>query len=310
MLIATFVVAAPAPGVEPLDAIADTVCERLGARRASAPRSLAKNWAFEVSGEFETSADAIVLRDSLRDALEDHTLDINAVDPTRRPFKLLVADMESTLIGQECLDELADFVGLRARVADITERAMRGELDFEAALDERVGLLKGLPVARLDDVLRERVQATSGAETLIATLRAHCVHCALVSGGFTAFADPVAAKLGCDTAQANTLDVADGVLTGTVARPILGREAKETALRAHAQELGAELTQTIAIGDGANDLAMIGAAGLGVAFHAKPAVAEAASARIDHGDLCGLLFLAGIAEHHWTLPEPITSFDD
>ncbi len=212
--------------------------------------------------------------------------------PDRRK-KLLVADMDSTIIGQECIDELADHFGIGPRIAAITERAMRGEIDFEPALRERVGLLRGLPLAALEEVYRDRITETPGGRALIATMRAHGATCALVSGGFTFFTERVSAAVGFDSHQANRLIFRDGVLTGEVADPILGRQAKIEALVALRARLGLSAAETMAVGDGANDLGMIGEAGLGVAFHAKPVVAEAADARIDHGDLTALLYLQG-----------------
>jgi phosphoserine phosphatase len=206
---------------------------------------------------------------------------------------LFLADMDSTMIGQECIDELADFVGLKAEVSAITERAMRGELAFEPALRERVALLKGLPLGVVDEIVAERITLTSGGRALLATLRAHGCHTALVSGGFTVFTSRIAAMLGFHENRANILEVEDGRLVGSVREPILGKEAKLAALR----ELGAhhrvEPAATLAVGDGANDLAMLGEAGLGVAFRAKPAVAAAAHAALDHADLTALLYAQG-----------------
>lgn len=207
--------------------------------------------------------------------------------------RLLVADMESTIIEQECLDELADYAGLRERISGITERAMRGEFDFDAALRERVALLKGLDADILQEIYDARVTLMPGAATLIATMQAHGATCALVSGGFSFFTERIAARLNFDTQQANTLDVADGKLAGTVAEPILGRAAKLEALKRLAEQQSLEMPETLAVGDGANDLAMLGAAGLGVAFRAKPLVAETAPVAITHGDLTALLYLQG-----------------
>ena len=195
------------------------------------------------------------------------------------------------IIEQECLDEIAAYAGLRPRIAAITERAMRGELDFSAALKERVALLGGLDARVLDDVYARVTLAMPGAETLMRTMHAHGVTCALVSGGFTFFADRIARRLAFDRAQANTLDIAGGKLAGTVAEPILGREAKLAALEGLAREFAIDPALTMAVGDGANDLAMIKAAGLGVAFRAKPIVAAEAAASIRHGDLTALLYL-------------------
>jgi phosphoserine phosphatase len=210
-----------------------------------------------------------------------------------RRKKLLIADMDSTMIEQECIDELAAHAGLKEHVAAITERAMRGEIAFEPALRERVGLLKGLPVDVIDEVLRDRITLMPGAKTLLATMRANGAHTCLVSGGFTAFVERVAALLGFAESHSNVLGVADRKLDGTVAEPILGREAKLATLLALRQSHGLGEAETLAVGDGANDLAMLGAAGLGVAYRAKPAVAAAAHARVEHGDLTTLLYLQG-----------------
>jgi phosphoserine phosphatase len=211
--------------------------------------------------------------------------------------KLFLADMDSTMIGQECIDELADYVGLKSEVSEITERAMRGELPFEPALRERVALLKGLPVNIVDEIISTRITLTPGGPELLRTLRAHGAYTALVSGGFTIFTGPVSAALRFHEHRSNILETTpEGQLAGTVREPILGREAKLASLielrDAHALPAHA----TMAVGDGANDLAMLGEAGIGVAFHAKPAVAAAAHARIDHADLTALIYMQGHAE--------------
>ena len=206
--------------------------------------------------------------------------------------KLLVADMESTMIHNEMLDELADFLGLREKIAGITARAMNGEIDFAGALIERVRLLKGLPVARLDEAA-ERIRTMAGAATLIATMHKFGGYCALVSGGFTYFTRLVHERLGFDFDAANTLDHDGRTLAGTVQRPILGKEAKLATLERLCAQRGLEIGQSISVGDGANDLPMLQAAGLGVAFRAKPTVAAQVAARIDHGDLTALLYLQG-----------------
>jgi phosphoserine phosphatase len=211
-----------------------------------------------------------------------------------REKRLLLADMDSTMIGQECIDELAALAGVGPQVAAITARSMAGELDFEGSLRERVALLAGLPEAAVAEVLANRITYTPGGATLIATMRARGAWTALVSGGFTAFTGPVAAHLGFDEHRANTLVVADGRLTGRVAEPILGRAAKAEALHAICARLGIGAERAMAVGDGANDLAMLAAAGTGVALHAKPAVQAAARLRINHGDLTALLYLQGI----------------
>ncbi|MEM9010735.1 MAG: phosphoserine phosphatase SerB [Pseudomonadota bacterium] len=221
-------------------------------------------------------------------------LDVNLVPAAARRAGLFIADMDSTIIPVECIDELADFAGARDEVAAITERAMRGELDFEAALRARVARLADLPVATLEACYRERIGLTAGAETLLATLKARGVRTALVSGGFTFFVDRVAARLGFDEARANVLAVADDRLSGDVVEPILGQDAKLAAL----QELRGE-GAAIAIGDGANDLGMIRAADLGIAWRAKPVVAGEADARLQHSDLTAVLALLGLAEADW-----------
>lgn len=218
------------------------------------------------------------------------------IQPTQgRRKSLLLADMDSTMIGQECIDELAAEAGVGDRVAAITARAMNGELDFEDALLERVGLLEGLECAVIDKVLKDRITPTPGGRTLVATMKAHGAFAALVSGGFTAFTEPVAAALGFDEHRANTLLVENGRLTGDVARPILGREAKVAALVELCRRRGLSEAQVMAVGDGANDLGMLARAGAGVALHAKPAVAAEARIRINHGDLTALLFIQGYA---------------
>jgi len=219
--------------------------------------------------------------------------DFNIVATARRRKKLLVADMDSTIIGCECLDELADMAGLKAKVSAITERAMRGEIEFAGALRERVALLKGLPLTALEQTFVARVKLNPGAMALVATMKKHGARSCLVSGGFTFFTSRVAKLAGFDDQQANKL-LDDGTsLTGRVAEPILGREAKLAALEAEVSALGVSFADALAVGDGANDLDMITRAGLGVAYHAKPVVAAAAGASIAHGDLTGLLYLQG-----------------
>lgn len=210
-----------------------------------------------------------------------------------RRKKMLLADMDSTMIRQECIDELADEAGVGERVKDITARAMNGELDFEGALTERVGLLKGLDAAVIDTVLATRIQLMPGGPALLATMKANGAYAALVSGGFTAFTHSVAGQLGFDENRANTLIMDDGKLTGEVGRPILGRDAKVRALEEITERLGLTEKDVIAVGDGANDLGMLGRAGTGVALHAKPAVAAECTVRINHGDLTALLYLQG-----------------
>ena len=242
----------------------------------------------------EKSAPAILAE--ARALAEGKKFDINLVATSHRRKKLLVADMDSTIINVECLDELADMAGLKPRIAAITERAMRGEIEFEAALRERVGLLKGLPLSALEKTYAERVRLNPGAKNLIATMRAHGAHTLLVSGGFGFFTQRVAQAAGFHAERGNTL-LDDGArLTGEVGHPILGREAKLKALEEAVAGLGISFAQSLAVGDGANDLAMIQRAGLGVAYYAKPVVAEAAGAAIVHNDLTALLYLQGYTD--------------
>jgi phosphoserine phosphatase len=218
-----------------------------------------------------------------------------------RAKRLLVADMDSTMITVECIDELADYAGIKAQVAEVTERAMRGELDFAAALDARVALLEGLDESVIARCLAERVKLMAGARALVRTMKARGGHAILVSGGFTRFAEPVAAEIGFDRAIANVLEITHGKLTGTVRKPIVGSDTKEKTLLAALDELGIGAAESMAVGDGANDLAMIRRAGLGVAYRAKPIVAGAAAARIDHGDLTALLYAQGIPSAEWVV---------
>jgi len=227
-----------------------------------------------------------------REAIAGAAIDVLVQPAAGRRKRIFVADLEATIIENEMLDELAEFVGQREHVAEITRRAMNGEIDFAAALAERVALLKGLPATALDEAA-QRIRLMPGARALVATLRATGVTTALVSGAFTVFADPIAAQLGFDHLVANRLDIADGRIAGTVAAPIVTRETKRDALVALARECGIPIAATLAVGDGANDLPMLEAAGLGIAFHAKPAVAAGARWRIDHADLTALLYAQG-----------------
>ncbi|MET0247004.1 MAG: phosphoserine phosphatase SerB [Sphingomonas sp.] len=246
---------------------------------------------------FDSNADAA------RGALEGAFAGIDViVQPAEgREKALLVADMDSTMITVECIDELADYAGIKPQIAEVTERAMRGELDFAAALDARVALLKGLEESAIDRCLEERVRLMPGAEALVKTMRARGALTILVSGGFTRFADPVGARIGFDRMIANRLLIEAGALTGAVGKPIVDSGTKEATLLAAIAERGLSPHQTLAVGDGANDLAMIRKAGLGVAYHAKPIVAAAAGARVDHGDLTVLLHAQGIARSDWVV---------
>ncbi|TVR07371.1 MAG: phosphoserine phosphatase SerB [Salinarimonadaceae bacterium] len=232
-------------------------------------------------------------RNAIVAALDGATIDVVVQPADGRRKKLFLADMDSTMIAQECIDELADYVGLKAEVSAITERAMRGELPFEPALRERVALLKGLPLGVIDEIIEKRLTLMPGGRALVSTMRANGAYAALVSGGFTVFTGPIAAKIGFDEHRSNRLVIADEKLAGLVEEPIVGREAKYATLIELRERFGLGENDTLAVGDGANDLAMLGEAGLGVAFHAKPAVAEAAAARVDHGDLTALLYMQG-----------------
>lgn len=260
-----------------------------GARETSLAGNIASDFAF-ASDDAPKAVEA-----RMRHALGARPIDIVVQPEAGRRKRLLLADMDSTMIGQECIDELADFAGLKEHVAAITERAMRGEIAFEPALRERVALLKGLPLSVIQETLDARITLTPGARELVGTMRANGAYACLVSGGFTSFTRVVARKIGFNEDRANVLLEDHGKLAGQVQEPILGREAKLATLE-HLKSLrGIGDTETIVVGDGANDLAMIEQAGLGVAYHAKPAVAAAAAARIDHGDLTALLYAQGYA---------------
>jgi phosphoserine phosphatase len=266
------------------------------------PLWLAPTTAADISFAPSDETDPRALAETLREKLRGAPIDVVVQKIARRRKKLFLADMDSTMIGQECIDELADYVGKKAHVAAITERAMRGEIAFAPALRERVALLKGLPASVVDEVIRDRVTLTPGARTLIATMRAHGVHTCLVSGGFTLFTAAIAAKIGFDENRGNILRIgADARLSGEVEEPVLGAEAKLAALRDLTRRFALHPEETLAAGDGANDLAMIAEAGLGVAYHAKPKVAAAAAARIDFGDLTALLYVQGYRKSEWRM---------
>src|SRR5262249_17133780 len=248
------------------------------------------------------ASDPRALADAVRAALAPAPVDVVVQRAAGRRKALFLADMDSTMIGQECVDELADYVGVKARVAAITERAMRGEIEFAPALRERVALLKGLPATVVEEVIADRIRLASGARTLVATMRQHGAYTCLVTGGFTLFAQRIAAMIGFDESRANTLEVgADDKLTGKVAEPIFGRDAKLATLVELRERLDLAPHETLVTGDGANDLAMIEAAGLGVAYHAKPKVAQAAAARIEHADLTALLYAQGYRQQEFVV---------
>jgi phosphoserine phosphatase len=264
--------------------------------RAILPAAGPAHWLFaEVAVDipFDSSEPIAAIVTRLTQARGDLPIDVVVQPRIDRRKKLFLADMDSTMIGQECIDELADFAGLKAHVAGITERAMRGEIAFEPALRERVALLKGLAVGVVDEVLKQRITLTPGGRELVATMRAHGAYTCLISGGFTLFTNAVAGLIGFQENRANELKVEDGKLTGEVTEPILGRAAKLATLVELRESFDLDNLDTLVVGDGANDLGMIEAAGLGVAYHAKPAVAAAAAARIDHGDLTALLYAQG-----------------
>lgn len=264
------------------------------------PQGIAARWggaeprwlAADIAAEFDVSTVPDDL-DQVWSDLQAIGIDLVVQPAEGRRKKVLLADMDSTMINQECIDELADFAGVGPRVADITARAMNGELDFHEALIERVSLLAGLDENVIQQVLETRITLASGGRELVATMRAHGSHAALVSGGFTAFTTAVAAQLGFDEHRANVLLADSGVLTGHVALPVLGREAKIEALNRIIDRFGLSAQDVMAVGDGANDLGMIKLAGSGVALHAKPAVAAQAQIRINYGDLTALLYLQG-----------------
>lgn len=289
-----FVVLTAAAGVDDGVASAATDALRRCGAVPDAPRRLAGT-AVEIATDLpQGSADV-----DLQALRADWQVDVNLVPAAGRRKRVLVADMDSTIINVECIDELADFAGLKAEVAAVTEAAMRGELDFEAALVARVKLLEGLPEAALSRAFDERVRLNPGAEVLVRTMRGAGSMTALVSGGFTYFTERVAAAAGFGEHHANRLEMADGMLSGEVVRPILGRTAKREVLARLCNRAGVPEAAAVAVGDGANDLDMVRAAGLGVAYHAKPALVAEADARLDHSDLTAILALQGIPEAEW-----------
>jgi phosphoserine phosphatase len=272
---------------------------RLAARAVDAlgggaPHWLAPGTAVDIPFVPAAGRDDRVTAQGVRDVIGDFPVDVVVQLAAGRRKRLFLADMDSTMIGQECLDELADFVGQKARVAAITERAMRGEIAFEPALAERVALLAGLSARVVDEVIEKRITLTPGGRALVRTMTAYGAHTCLVSGGFTLFTAPISAAIGFAENRGNRLDVdAGGRFTGRVLPPILGREAKLATLVELRAAVGLSQSETLVVGDGANDLLMISAGGLGVAYHAKPVVAAAAGARIDHCDLTALIYAQG-----------------
>ena len=269
----------------------------LDGARAILPSAGPAHWLFdEVAADIpfgDGSEDIGAIARRLHEARGDLPIDIVVQPQAARRKKLFLADMDSTMIGQECIDELADFAGMKAHVAGITERAMRGEIAFEPALRERVALLKGLSIDVVDKVIQDRITLTPGGRELVATMRAHGGWTCLISGGFTLFTKAIAGMIGFQENRGNELIARDGKLTGEVKEPILGRAAKLATLTELREAFDLDNIDTLVVGDGANDLGMIGEAGLGVAFHAKPTVAAAAAARIDYGDLTALLYAQG-----------------
>jgi phosphoserine phosphatase len=246
------------------------------------------------------AAEFLQFPEDIKERLSGSPIDVNIVPIKNRRKRLLIADMDSTMIHQECIDELGVMAGVGDHIKNITARAMRGELDFEGALKERVGLLKGLDESVIAELIRTRISFMEGGKTLLATMKAHGAYAALVSGGFTAFTSHVAQSLGFDENRANTLLIENGKLTGEVALPILGKEAKVESLHRICKERGISLGDSIAVGDGANDIPMLLEAGMGVALHAKPKVQEQAPYVINYGDLTALLYLQGYAKSQFT----------
>lgn len=280
-----------------LDGIARLLCNELGpALVAPQPLWLSPGEACDLAiGDVPVAA----MEAAVQQAIDGAAIDFAILPEAGRRKKMLIADMDSTIIEQECLDEIAEMAGIGAEIAAITERAMRGELEFETALKERIALLEGFPVAKLQTVLDERIRLTRGARVLTHTMARHGGRSVLVSGGFTFFTGAVAGRAGFDAHFGNEFVVEDGRIMG-VREPILGRSAKLETMQAEAARLGLPLSGVIAVGDGANDLAMLKAAGLGVAFHAKPLVAAEAAARVNYNDLTALLFLQGYSRADFT----------
>ena len=278
------------PSTEPLsEATVDRAAQALnGIER--------RRWLDEgVAADLVFTGDLKAKRAALESALSGDAIDVIVQPLAHRRKRLLIADMDSTLIGQECVDELAARVGVGDRVAAITERAMRGDIAFAPALRERVALLQGLPETVIQDVLKDRITLSRGARTLVRTMRANGAYVAIVSGGFRQFTGAIRERLGADEDRANVLMIEGGRLTGQVMEPILGQDAKLNALKEIAAAMGLALDDTLAVGDGANDLPMLQAAGLGIAYRAKPKVAAGADARVERTDLSALLYAQGFA---------------
>ncbi len=280
-------IAAPNSG-----AISDHVLAMLHESGAGRVRWLAEGEAAEV--------DVFEQTDEFRSALAGLPIDVAVVPKANRRKRLLIADMDSTMIGQECIDEVGVMAGAGEAIKAVTQRAMRGEVDFAETLRERVALMKGLDVSALDTIIRERITYVPGGRTLVATMKAHGAVTAIVSGGFRQFTAAVAAHLGFDRHEANELIIENGKLAGRVREPVLGKEAKVAALERLTRELGITSSDVLTVGDGANDIPMLKAAGMGVALHAKPRVREAARIVVDHGDLTALLYLQGYAKNEFT----------
>jgi phosphoserine phosphatase len=291
------IVAAP----EARAALTETACTFHSTVQSANPVEWLAGHACDIYFEPESQSALEDIRQAVDSALSGVPADALIQPMEGRRKRMLIADMDSTIIGQESLDEIADVVGIGPQIAAITERAMRGEMDFETALKERIGLISGFPEAKLQDILKERITLNSGAETLLATMRKNGARAVLVSGGFTLFTGAIAGRVGFDAHYGNRFIIENGAITG-VADPILGKDAKLATLQREAAASGIDLSEVIAVGDGANDLAMLKAAGLGVAYYAKPIVASEATARINHGDLTTLLYFQGYKQDEFVTP--------